>query len=785
MPTLTSPGVSVFVNDQSIYSEPTPTTIPLIVFATRKNKKNSSGITAIGTTEANKFRQISSQRELLQYYGNPVFVSSKGEPVHGHETNEYGLFATWSFLAGSNRAYVIRADVDTGQLVPSKSEPTLPPPDGTHWMKKNDVVGGIFKYNGSNWIAVPFKVYTTTPTNADGVNGDFAFDYSTLNGRIMFKDGGSWKAATNTNLVTAYGATSNIVAQGTSPLSPTLNQIWYKTTSSVGGSNLKLTKFRAVDNAWVTMPIVRQSVVPVPNNGTIWEDLTNIATTGNRPLYIGTGVSFIALPVIIQDVSPVTEPEAGTLWYDDTLTDFALYLEGTDLGRGNEWVPILTTTVLNPTATEKVISASAPQFPNEGAIWVDVSSPEKLDNYPVIKRWQGAQWIDITDSVLITDVDPNASVVVNGTYWLNIGEAKTRNTVKLYDRTYQAVTVKNVLGVYQVVAEANNYWRPNSGSLFGRRAVRDIIVEKMQAAFNTNEDARDDSTYYQLMACPGYPELYDEMNTLNADQEEVSFVVADTPKYMIPSGIPSGREVTAREWVTNANNVAATGERGFASAGSPYAGFWYPWGITSNLDGEDVFVPPSHMALRVLSYSDSVAAPWFPPAGFTRGRVINASSVGYLNNNDVYTPIRLHRKQRDILYENKLNPFAFIPNRGLTAFGQKTFSPISSAMDRINVARLVAKMKYDLRRLLEPFLFEINDAITRRSAKIVTERYLSGLKALRALYDYGVRCDENNNTGERIDRNELWVDVFIKPARSIEFIYVPITLLNTGDQIPV
>jgi phage tail sheath protein FI len=136
---------------------------------------------------------------------------------------------------------------------------------------------------------------------------------------------------------------------------------------------------------------------------------------------------------------------------------------------------------------------------------------------------------------------------------------------------------------------------------------------------------------------------------------------------------------------------------------------------------------------------------------------------------------------RDILYENKINPIAFIPNRGLTVFGQKTNAAVASALDRINVSRLVAKMKYDLARLLEPFLFELNDAVTRRSAQVVTERYLSGLKSLRALFDYAVRCDESNNPASTIDANQLFVDVAIKPAKAIEFIFVPIQILGTGD----
>jgi len=274
------------------------------------------------------------------------------------------------------------------------------------------------------------------------------------------------------------------------------------------------------------------------------------------------------------------------------------------------------------------------------------------------------------------------------------------------------------------------------------------------------------------------------MIALNSDNNETAFVVADTPKFLIPSGIPQGREVTAAEWITNANNVVATGERGFASGPTPFAGFWSPWALGTNVDGNDVFVPPSHVILRTIAFSDSISAPWFPPAGYTRGRVDNASSVGFLSDDGEYTPLQLTKAQQGIMYENRINPIANIPTRGLVVFGQKTNQSFASALDRVNVARLIAKMKYDLQRLLEPFLFEINDAVTRRSAQVVTERYLAGLKSLRALFDFAVRCDESNNPPETIDRNELFVDVAIKPAKAIEFIFVPITILGTGDDFP-
>lgn len=786
---MTSPAVNVTLTDASIYSEPNPQTIPLYVIATRANKISSDGqATAPGTTESDVLRLITSQRELLLNYGNPVFVTSAGEPVHGDETNEYALLGAHSFLGRGSRAFILRAPIDLGALVPSDQEPVEPPPDGTYWIDSDAVVGGIFVRSGGVFSPITdtnsFTVFQSAPTAADGVDGDWGFDYSTADGAMVYKFGGIWKAATDANLSTDFGGTTNLHVSPTTPGASEDGDFWWKTTSSGGGVNLQLKRFRAADGVWVQQTVIRDTIMPVPNENTIWEDISSINTTGARPLFIGTGLTFIPLSTFVQNDAPVSEPETGTLWFDDTLTDFALYLEGTNVGFGNQWVPVETTTVSNPTSTQKVISASPPGFPAEGSFWVDISTPEALDAYPLIKRFTSGEWIDIRSSVIFSPDDPVASAVLNDTLWCNTGESITRNTVKTYNPAFEAVTVEFDGSSYNVVPQTGNFWEPNTGDIFGRRSQRDLVVEALQAVFISNQEIRAETNYYQLIASPGYPELYDEMVTLNGDNNEVSFAACDVPKFMVPNGIPVGREVTAAEWITNANNVEATGERGFASGGNAFVGFWYPWCLTTNVDGEDVMQPGTHIAMRTIAFSDSVAAPWFPPAGFQRGRVDNAASVGHLSNDGDYTPLILTKPQRDVLYENRINPIAFLPSRGLTVLGQKTNQGFASALDRINVSRLIAKMKYDLARLLEPFLFELNDAVTRRSAQIVTERYLSGLKSLRALFDYAARCDESNNTPDRIDRNELYVDVAIKPAKAIEFIFVPITVLNTGDDFP-
>jgi hypothetical protein len=861
---LSSPGVSVSVDDQSIYARPGPTTIPLIVYATRANKVQAGGTaTALATTEANVMRKYTSQRDVLQLNGNPVFVTSAGSSVHGDETNEYGLHALHSFLGRGSLAMGLRADIDLGQLMPSDVEPTSSPADNTYWIDRDAIVGGIYRRNSANtaWVAVPFSVYASAPGASDGAAGDFAFDYSTTNGTMKVKVSSStWQDVGTTNFASVAilgqtSANSDVWVSASAPTGAGANDYWWKTVEASGGTKIPLYRYRASDDTWVPITIVRSATAPsTPTEGVVWEDISALTTNGNRPLKVGNGVDFsTVLTYVLQDAEPTSAPVAGTLWFDDTITDFAMYRESSNL-----WMEIVTTTSSTPTAFQKVISASAPTTPSLDAIWVDVSG-ENLDLFPVIKRWNGSSWEDITSSIEISDADPGATLVLNGTYWINLGDTRTRNTVKSYDTSYvsvsvdgggrvnsvtvnaggsgytsaptvslsggggtgatavatisggavTAVTITNkgsgytsaptvgfsggggtgatataVLSTGASSSNTSENWKPFVGSRFGRRAQRFAVVRSLQAAIAANQDIRAEVNYFQLISVPGYPELYDDMLTLNADNNDLAFSICDTPKHMIASGVPVGKELTATEWKTNANGATSVGEDGFAGSGTPYAGFWYPWGMSTNVDGNDVMIPPSTIALRTFAYNDSVAFPWFAPMGTRRGQVNNATSVGYLNDDGDFTVVNLTRGQMDILYDLNINPIAPDPATGLLRiWGQKTNYGIASALDRVNVARLVLKMKYDLGNALRPFIGEPNDAITRASALNVVQRYLSGLKSLRALHDYAARCDENNNTAERQQRNELWVDVAIIPVGAVEFIYVPIKVVAVGDPL--
>jgi phage tail sheath protein FI len=193
------------------------------------------------------------------------------------------------------------------------------------------------------------------------------------------------------------------------------------------------------------------------------------------------------------------------------------------------------------------------------------------------------------------------------------------------------------------------------------------------------------------------------------------------------------------------------------------------------------------MMLRTFIRSDNLSFPWFAPTGVRRGVIDNVSSIGYIDiaDNNIFRSIGVTQGLRDILYANNVNPLTVLPGVGLVAYGQKTRASTTSALDRVNVARLICYLRLVLDSVARPFIFEPNDTITRNQVKSGFESVLNDLVAKRGLYDYLVVCDETNNTPDRIDRNELYVDIAIKPVKAIEFIYIPVRLVNTGAPLAI
>lgn len=302
-------------------------------------------------------------------------------------------------------------------------------------------------------------------------------------------------------------------------------------------------------------------------------------------------------------------------------------------------------------------------------------------------------------------------------------------------------------------------------------AKRTTIVQALAAAINSNTDVRSEIYEYNLILCPGYPEVVTNLLALSADVNDEAFVIADTPMDLTP-------EQTA-QW-------ALTNDR-FSSTNVAY---YYPSGLAANLDGATVAIAASGIALRTYAYSDNQSYVWFAPAGVSRGIVTGVNNVGYvtgeLGGPTTWVEANLNQGQRDNLYEffKNINPIVFFPGQGLIVWGQKTSAPAASALDRVNVVRLVMYVKRQLRKGSFPFVFEPNDKITRDNLKAAADGFLNDILAKRGLYDFVTLCDTSNNTPSVIDRNEMYLDVALKPVKAAEFIYVPIRVLSTGAAMP-
>lgn len=509
--------------------------------------------------------------------------------------------------------------------------------------------------------------------------------------------------------------------------------------------------------------------------------------------------------------TPKSDPVNGTLWYNSSQSA-DIYIAEND-GGVMKWFAYANSkdrfTIgsvaagglrdLQMVSAEPTVQSDEVSALQNGDIWID---SDALDSYPKIYKYNSAtsKWVllDNTDQgtdagVLFADAVGNPGGADEdaqdwGATYTNFDSDAPDPSVYpagilLFNMRVSGYNVKKYVTNYTFDGTNNgSTWVTESGlktdgsPYMGRMAQRQVIVTKMQAALQGNEDIRAESRFFNLIAAPGYPELLDEMITLSTDRKQTAFVLGDTPFRLNSSG------TAIQNWATNTANAPTNGEDGLLSA-SPYAAVYYPSGFTSDLSGNNVTVPATHIALRTLAFNDQVAFPWFAPAGYTRGLVNNATSVGYITGEGEFQAVTLSEGQRDTMYANKVNPIAFIPNRGLIVFGQKTLQPTASALDRINVARLIVHMRYQLDLLAKPFLFEPNDRITRDQVVDTFNRFMEDLMSKRALYDFLVVCDETNNTGARIDKNELWIDIAIQPVKAIEFIYIPLRIKNTGESL--
>ena len=207
-----------------------------------------------------------------------------------------------------------------------------------------------------------------------------------------------------------------------------------------------------------------------------------------------------------------------------------------------------------------------------------------------------------------------------------------------------------------------------------------------------------------------------------------------------------------------------------ASLDTSFAATYYPWMQSSNSQGSQVWMPASTLIPNVYAFNDVTSKPWYSPAGVNRGRLTQVSKLTRVVTQSV----------RDDLYKANINPITLFPGYGVTVYGQKTLSKKPSALDRVNVRRLLIELKANIGQFANTLVFEQNNQITRDRFLTQVNSYLNQVQLQQGLDDFSVVMDETNNTPDVIDNNQLVGQVYIKPTRSAEFILLEFNILPSS-----
>jgi len=576
----------------------------------------------------------------------------------------------------------------------------------------------------SNWVTTPLFTYTASDTapGQDPADGRLWYYSSVSDADIMIQDDGMWMGYQNvTNDVRGYDLTlCNATGPIISASAPT-------TQTDTALSPLEYGDLWIDTSDLENYPKLYrwQSVSNVDQ----WVEIdTTDQTTQNGILFADARWSSTGTVDPVADPFPTIESLLTSNYLDPDAPDPALYPQGTLLfntRRSGYNVKSFQMDYFTTSATDYAIDA-----------------------YSATTAYAVNDFVVYNNVIYVCTVATSAGTVpTNASYWSEIN----LNT--------------------WLTASGNK----SNGSMWaGRLAQRQIIVEALKSGIDTSVTAREEQTQYNIVATPAYPELTPNMIALSNERNNTLFVVGDTPMRLGPDG----NSLVA--FATNNNGLGQPNGDGNIAT-SNYCGVFYPSCQTTDLGGNSVVQPPSHMMVRTILRSDAASYPWFAPAGTRRGVVDNALAIGYINAlTGEFNQIGVSQSVRDILYERNINPITFIPGIGITNFGNKTSTTTTTALDRINVARLVCFLRGRLEEIGKLYLFEPNDTITRNQITNTVNSLMVDLVAKRALYDYLVVCDLSNNTPARIDRSELWVDIAIEPVKAVEFIYIPLRIKNTG-----
>lgn len=725
MANLVSPGVSVTVTDESFFIPAGSSTVPMFFIATQDEKVQQDGVTpAAGTYESGVVRTVTSQKAALELYGVPVFLEdSSGLPQHGDARNEYGLAALQQFLNQGSIAYVVRANVNLNDNIDDLR---------TLWDKKITEASFVLENLVNTYINEQNLANQKFPGDPF-VNAYWTGEYlPSLGSSTPHSLVGGETAS-----VSVDGTTYNLVvtAPTGSPLNNTVGDLLSDLNTQLGSA--ALASLDGSGNIQIASTAVNGGSTPLGSATSVVmlaETMFTLLIAGSPNAYQGGTAT------------------AGVDGYKETI-DASEYLSLVNTA--------MTDTVYPLYSFQNVEATFEPDF----SLTPQDVFPNGFDLPPVAPGYYGIEGRSGTlpgnYNAAGTQVGPGS----DGTF-LGVGSDPA------FPENWTAQDAADDL-----IAAADDYKYTqeffNATSLGANDAARRAaIVTALNAEIVGNTDVRSENFEYNIIVCPGYWETNNEMVDLAASVyiKEEAVVIGDTPSNMTPSEAVAWAQTTER---ATSNLIA----------------YYYPWQLITNTDGKEICVAPSGTALKTWAYSDSVSEVWFAPAGTRRGLVQGVNELGYVSGTlgfpTTFVPTYVDQGQRDDLYRYfvNVNPIVFFPGRGILVWGQKTSAAAASAVDRVNVTRLIAYVRRQLRKNSLPFVFEPNDQLTRDNLKAAADGFLGDVVIKRGLYDFVTISDSTNNTPARIDANEMYLDVALKPVKAAEFIYIPIRIVATGAEI--
>ena len=278
---------------------------------------------------------------------------------------------------------------------------------------------------------------------------------------------------------------------------------------------------------------------------------------------------------------------------------------------------------------------------------------------------------------------------------------------------------------------------------------------------------------------------YDKMITLFSNKDLLQFNLLFTPgllhskhptqvNQIVSNTQNRGDNLYVLDLIDYSSTVVATVTQA-SGINNSFAATYWPWvKILDPATGKQIWSPASTVIPGVYAFNDKIAAPWFAPAGINRGGLSTVLRAEQL----------LNQANKDILYSNNINPLATLPKNGVVVFGQKTLQKEASALDRVNVRRLLLELKIYIRQIADTILFEQNTISTRNSFLAKVTPYLENIQQKQGLYAFKVVMDESNNGPAVIDQNQLIGQIYVQPTRTAEFISLDFILLPTGAEFP-